>query len=301
MNNLKYIQICIIMIVISNDCSNTITNKNNVNLNQINIDENKTIHEKQYPSNDEKKSQVKKKNGYELFIKYPKYSRRISKKNSTPSHVAIEKGLDWLKRHQNPKGYWDCDGYRDQCKEAKCTSVGNALNDVGITGLAILAFLGAGNTPIVGQYKDTVSKGIDYLCSVQSKSNGCMSSQNFRHYMYNHGIACLALVECYGLSNYARSKEHSELALKFIHCSKIPRKAWGYNTVEINSDQHRDVSITTWMLLCLVAARDFNLPFHKIDIKDGMRYIEQMTDRDTGRTGYSSKGSFSSRDEGFKN
>jgi len=45
------------------------------------------------------------------------------------------------------------------------------MHDVGITGLALLAFLGAGNTPKDGKYAEQVKNGLKYLVDVQ-QSNG---------------------------------------------------------------------------------------------------------------------------------
>jgi len=230
--------------------------------------------------------------------KHPKYIRRNAKKGVAPSQIAVEKGLDWLKRHQHSDGYWDCDNYISQCKEVNCKSVGHSLNDVGVTGIALLAFLGAGNTPISGPYKDVVRKGVEYLCIVQNLSDGCLAPKSFEHYMYNHGIACLALLECYGLSNYTPIKKSAEKALEFIHKSKNQGKAWRYNTEGLPPDMQNDVSVTTWMLLCLVSARDFDFPYHQTDIEDGIAFIKEMTDKETGRTGYMNTGSYSSRELG---
>ena len=55
----------------------------------------------------------------------------------------VDMGLEWLKNHQDPEGYWDCDGFDYRCIDGTCTGKGMALNDPGITGLSLLAFLGA--------------------------------------------------------------------------------------------------------------------------------------------------------------
>jgi hypothetical protein len=52
------------------------------------------------------------------------------------------------------------------------------------------------------------------------------------------------------------------------------------------------------MIMCLASAKDFDLPYYREDIEDALRYIDEMTDPNTGRTGYNEKGSFSSRKRG---
>jgi len=70
---------------------------------------------------------------------------------------AVEMGLEWLAKHQTPEeGYWDCDGFQEQCKGNICDGKGYPLYDPGISGLALLAFLGAGYTHQAGRYKKTV-------------------------------------------------------------------------------------------------------------------------------------------------
>ena len=76
--------------------------------------------------------------------------------DSKSSKAAIA-GLDWLVRHQNPKGYWTSIDLEASCvdPEAHCSSRGHELvrgfhgkkgYNVGVTGLALLAFLSRGNS-----------------------------------------------------------------------------------------------------------------------------------------------------------
>lgn len=62
------------------------------------------------------------------------------------SEAAVNLGLKWLAQQQAPSGEW-----RD-------------AHAVGVTGLALLAFLGAGHTHrATGPYQDTVQRGVDWL------------------------------------------------------------------------------------------------------------------------------------------
>jgi len=229
-----------------------------------------------------------------------KYRRRsAAKKGGQATQKAVDWGLDWLKRHQDPEGFWDSDGFHMLCTDNTCTGRGDALNDPGITGLVLLAFLGAGNTPVSGEYKDEVKKGVRYLCDIQDPEDGCLTSKESPHYMYNHALACLALTEAYGLSRWMPLKKHARKAIEFIHASRNPGKAWRYNLgTEIDPIEQNDVSVTGWMIMCLASAKDFGLPFDKGDIEDALLYLDEMTDSATGRTGYKERGSYSSREVG---
>ena len=182
---------------------------------------------------------------------------------------SVEWALRWLARHQDPEGYWDCDGYSAQCEKGKspCPGKGQALNDVGVTGLAILAFLGSGNTPLVGPYKKNVRDGVKYLCDVQNSDDGCLTDKWGERYMYNHGIATLALTETYGLTNWAPIKKFAKRALEFIRTSKNPGKAWRYNLGEIDPIDQNDISVTGWMIMCLVSGQSFGLGNFEAELK----------------------------------
>ena len=146
-------------------------------------------------------------------------SRRQRGKGGGPAtQRAVNWALEWLARHQDPEGFWDCDGFDLNCSQNRCKGRGRALNDPGITGLALLAFLGAGNTTHEGPHRKVVKRGIRYLCDIQDPEDGCLTSKEGEHYMYNHAIACLALSEAYGLSCWPVLRwthRHSNLAESF--------------------------------------------------------------------------------------
>ena len=65
------------------------------------------------------------------------------------TEIAVDLGLKWLADHQDVDGHgmWDCDGYmKHDPADDQCDGPGKALYDPGVTGLALLAFLGAGHT-----------------------------------------------------------------------------------------------------------------------------------------------------------
>src|SRR6185295_19417346 len=56
---------------------------------------------------------------------------------------AIEAALEWLRKHQDEDGKWDADEFmKHDIEGEKCNGAGNPVHDVGLTGLALLAFLG---------------------------------------------------------------------------------------------------------------------------------------------------------------
>ncbi|MCU0728135.1 MAG: hypothetical protein MUE73_20495, partial [Planctomycetes bacterium] len=111
------------------------------------------------------------------------------------SEGAVEGGLEWLKNHQDVEGMWDCDGFMKHDKiPPVCDGAGNAMYDPGVSGLALLAFLGAGETHKHGRYKKTVREGLRYLKQIQDPE-GCFGPRTTTHFTYNHAIGALAMAE----------------------------------------------------------------------------------------------------------
>lgn len=209
----------------------------------------------------------------------------------------VELGLDWLIRHQAKEGFWDCDDFALDCRSGTCKGKGTALYDPGCTGLALLALLKANHTPLSGDHCDRVRKGLLFLCDIQDPQDGCLAPKVGLHFMYNHGIACLALTEAYRLSRYPSLAVPACKGIEYIHASKNPGMAWRYNNGEVDPVEQNDISVTGWMVRCLCAAHEAGIATHSRDLEEALGYIELMTDQEVGRTGYKEAGSFSAREE----
>jgi hypothetical protein len=117
---------------------------------------------------------------------------------------AVLAGLPWLARHQGPEGGWSAEGFESQCLGGKCGGRGDRDFDTGVTGLAVLAFLGAGYSHLSKDvvfdpafpdraldFGQVVKKGLLWLAAHQDPE-GCAGPRGAK-YMYNHAIAALAL------------------------------------------------------------------------------------------------------------
>lgn len=223
--------------------------------------------------------------------------RGAGKGGGKASQKAVEWGLEWLKRHQDPRGFWSCAGFSAQCQTNKCDGEGDQMHDVGVTGLALLAFLGSGNTTQTGKYKEVVRKGLKYLQSVQDPESGCFGEVNSHQaFLYDHSLATLAMTEGYGLSKWPILKENAQKGINFIQSARNPYKAWRY---AYPPDGNNDMSVTGWMIMCLKSADDFGLNVDHAAIDGGKLLLEEFTDENTWRTGYISKGGYSAREPGM--
>ncbi|MBI5851468.1 MAG: hypothetical protein HZB39_10670 [Planctomycetes bacterium] len=174
-----------------------------------------------------------------------------------------------------------------------CDGPGNPSHDVGVTGLALLAFLADGQTPIQGRHAARVRRGVTWPVRQQT-GNGRIGTDASNEFMYFHLSATLALLEAYGLSGDAALRPAAEKAIAYVEHHRNPGAAWRYQP----RDNENDVSVTAWALTALVTAQDFGIVVDSEALRLGELYIDSMTDPGTCRTGYSERGGWSSRRAG---
>ncbi len=223
------------------------------------------------------------------------------------TNVAIDRGLAWLAAHQSPDGSFEAEGFPAWCdgkaNDGKALDGrGKPIYDLGVTGLALLAFLAAGHTNrSEGPYGKVLGMGLKHLKNVQD-AEGCIGPRSTGHFVYDHAIGALALVEAYAMTGSAIYKNPAQKALDFIALARNPNFAWRYGV----KPGDNDTSVTAWMFLALDAARRVNAsrvalglpPSLTIDATafDGVRaWIDKMTDPETGSVGYQQRGSGSAR------
>ena len=207
---------------------------------------------------------------------------------------SITAGLEWLRKHQDEDGRWDCANFMKHDKEGEpCGGPGNPVNDVGVTGLALLAFLGEGNTLKLGTYRHQVRKGVKWLLEQQNE-NGLIGSNASQAFAYSHAIATVALCEAYGLSEHRPYKPFAQNAINYITNARNPYGVWRYQPREVDGD----TSITGWMVQALLSAKEFELVVDEAALKNAMVFFEQVTDPGTGAAGYQKAGQGSSRPVG---
>ncbi len=212
---------------------------------------------------------------------------------------AVSAGLDWLARHQNPQGYWDSDDFADSCEVESASQahacaedgLGRPEWDVGLTGLALLAFLGNGNSTSHGIYRDNVARGIAWL-TAQQDSDGLLGDRHAKEFIYNHAIASLALCETYTFTHSPLLKRSAQKAVDFIAVARDPYGVWRYDVPSLGEG---DSSITGWMVFALTSTRDAGLQIDTSALQAALTWFDDNTDPGTGRVGYNAPGNASSR------
>ncbi|HVW00387.1 MAG TPA: prenyltransferase/squalene oxidase repeat-containing protein [Planctomycetaceae bacterium] len=207
---------------------------------------------------------------------------------SKKSEGAVQMGLDWLKRVQKTDGRWELhQGYDDP-------SQGTYRTDTGATALALLCFLGAGNTHQEGPYKETVAKGLKWLTRVQKPTGNLHDLDEYGRWStyYAHAQGTIVLCEAYALTKDPSLREPAQRALQFIYDSQNQAGGWKYQPAAIKGD----LSVTGWQIMALQSARmaELDVPEEVLDraalfldsvsVQDGARYKYEPTDPDSRMT-----------------
>ena len=95
--------------------------------------------------------------------------------------------------------------------------------DTALTGLSLLAYLGAGYTHVDGKYAETVGQGLEFLRRSQ-KPDGDLRGPSQAVGMYCHAMATLALCEAYALTGDPELRDPVERAVGFLVRSRAARR-----------------------------------------------------------------------------
>ncbi len=206
---------------------------------------------------------------------------------------ALQLGAHWLVRHQDSAGFWDADGFDKLCKGTPCEGKGGALNDVGVTGLALLALIRSWERTGDAKVGGAIERADAYLGSVQDSQDGCFGPKAGQHFMYGHMMATLTLVELQAAAPADRRVGSIRRALQFITRARNPYKGWRY---AFPPDGDNDGSVTSAAVVALGRALDAGFAVDATAVDDGLKLLDELTDDSTGRTGYHEAGSLSARE-----
>jgi len=187
---------------------------------------------------------------------------------SPASERAVEAGLAWLARHQEADGQW-ADG-DPQHKLAP-----------GLTGLAVLAFLGKGHTHAdTGPYSATVARGLRYLLSIQTPEGRfgepylVGGERNNRFLMYHQAIATMALSEAFAMSRDPALRDPVRRGVAFIERAQQDAGGWDYGDLRTGRN---DTSVTGWQLMALKSAHASGIEVNWQTVFGLMRHFDTNT------------------------
>ncbi len=165
---------------------------------------------------------------------------------------AVEAGLEFLARWQFAEGNWSLHKLPPGV-EVQDPALGSIESDSAATGLALLAFLGAGYTHLDDKYRDTVGRGVQWLVRNQKEDGDLFTGGDRYARFYSHAIAAIALCEAYGMTQDPELREPARKAVEFIVRTQHPEDGgWRYSLAPGKPySAESDTSVTGWQLLAL--------------------------------------------------
>lgn len=210
--------------------------------------------------------------------------RELLKKfgGTSETERAVSMALKWLAEHQNPEtGAWTmthgliCGG--------KCDRPGERVASMNAaTGMALMCFLGAGQTHMEGEYKETVFKGLSFLINsmrVQGPYGawwvGDGHSKGLDD-MYAHGIASIAMCEAYGMTRDERLLEAAQLSINYLAYAQNPATGgWHYSPFPIGG-LPGDLSVVGWQMMAIKSGAMAGLNFDLDVVRKANVFLDTM-------------------------
>jgi hypothetical protein len=187
---------------------------------------------------------------------------------TTLTEAAVARGLRWLAQNQQPDGRWRLDG--------------GVRSDSAATSLALLPFLGAGQTHLGGRYKDTVASGLRWLVSQQRDDGDLRAGSAGNTGMYAHGQGAIVLCEAYLMTGDQSLREPAQRAIDFIVAAQYPDGGWRYqpNSEARPHERRSDTSVVGWQLMALQSARAAKLTVPDETLELAGHFLDSVQSRD---------------------
>src|SRR5438094_5023943 len=209
---------------------------------------------------------------------------------TSESEAAVAAALKWFAEHQNHDGSWSFDHRTGPCN-GKCADAGN-LGEcrTGATAMALLPFLGAGQTHQQGAYKQNVERGLYFLTSqmkVQNRGNfqaGDLAQGGGS--MYSHGLAAITLCEAYAMTRDRKLMGPAQLSLNHIMYAQDPvGGGWRYIP-----RQAGDTSVVGWQLMALKSGHMAYLAVDPKTIQGAIKFLDSVQADGGAKYGYTNPG-----------
>ena len=206
--------------------------------------------------------------------------RELLKKfgGTSDTERAVSMALKWLAQHQNPQtGAWTwshslvCGG--------QCDRPGNKTASMnGATGMALMCFLGAGQTHMEGEYKETVFKGLSFLIQSMKVQGGYGAwwLGGSADDMYGHGIAAIAMCEAYGMTRDPRLREAAQLGINYLTPAQNPQTGGWHYTPYIQTKMPGDTSVVGWQMMAIKSAAMSGLDYDIDTVRRANFFLDTM-------------------------
>lgn len=175
------------------------------------------------------------------------------------TEAAVERALRFLAAEQRPDGAWDpttSGAGRETLTLGTDRKAAGRRATTGLTGLALLSMLGAGNTHQQGPFADHVRRGLTYLILNQKPDGSLAGEAGIYEANYCHGLAALAMCEAAALTGDPSAIDSAAAAVAYTMAMQHPTTGgWRY----VRGDPG-DMSLAGWHAMVLAAGRIAGVP-----------------------------------------
>jgi Squalene-hopene cyclase C-terminal domain len=189
--------------------------------------------------------------GHAVAARDPRIRVEVVKREggTTLTEAAVARGLRWMAMHQESDGHWSLNNFNHKAG-CSCNGQGARRSDAAGTSLALLPYLGAGQTHLVGRYRDQVSRGLRWLLNHQQENGDLRANSQGNAGMYAHGQATIVLCEAYMMTGDETLRLPAQNALNFIVAAQHDAGGWRYSP-----RQPGDTSVVGWQVMALQSGR----------------------------------------------
>lgn len=199
------------------------------------------------------------------------------------SEAAVAAALKWLAAVQTDDGGWCFDHRIGTPNPARMADHPGTMVQArnGATAMAVLPFLGAGQTHTEGTYKGNVKGGLAFLIQ-KIKNDGGLNEGGGT--MYSHGLAAITLTEAYGMTKDRALMAPAQAALNFIAYAQDPLGGgWRYQP-----RQPGDTSVVGWQLMALKSGHMAYLQVQPNTIRGTIKFLDNVGTDSGAYYGYDS-------------
>lgn len=205
----------------------------------------------------------------------------ISTGGSAETEAAVEAALRFLAQAQRADGAWDprATGAGKERAPLGMTRGGAGTRaETAITGLALLAMMGAGNTHHEGPYADNVYRGLAFAIRQQQPNGSLAGNASLYAANYSHGMAALAICEAAAITQDPSAVLSARRAIAHTRRMQHPSTGgWRYT-----ENDPGDLSQLGWQAMVLDAGHRAGIPVEPRSIAGVQRFLRSVRMGSTG-------------------
>ncbi len=218
---------------------------------------------------------------YQLRVSPDRTQQAEQSGGSRESENAVKAALKWLADHQSTDGRWSARDFgagRESQVEGHNRSGAGQFSDTAATGLALLAFLGAGHTHRSGDYPDVVASGLEFLLAAQAENGNLGGQARMFAHMYCHGMATFALSEAYAMTHDEELEMPVRRAVGYTLWTQCADGGWRYK----RGDARGDTSQLGWQMMVLKSAELAGIEIPHATKSGVRRFLQSVTSGGAG-------------------